>query len=85
MEEYIDVYFSYNTFEADVVGEILTREGIPFILRDQRMTPYPLTIDHFPERRFAVPRSEAARARVALRYARDTGALFGDGALVEDD
>ena len=85
MENYIEIYFSYNTFETDLVGEILTSEGIPFIIRDQRMRPYPLTIDHFPEQRFAVPRSEASRARIAIKNARDTGALVGDGAFVEDD
>ncbi|MBN2224648.1 MAG: hypothetical protein JW765_08245 [Deltaproteobacteria bacterium] len=85
MEEYTEIYFSYNTFETDVVSDILTREGIPFIVRDQRMTPYPLTIDHFPEQRVAVPASEAVRAVTALRYARDTGALPGDGTFVDYD
>jgi hypothetical protein len=83
MEDYIEIYFSYNTFETDVVSDILTHERIPFIIRDQRMTPYPLTIDHFPEQRVAVPTSEAERAVAALKYARDNGALPGDGAFVD--
>ncbi len=85
MESYVEIYFSYNTFETDLISEILTREGIPFIVRDQRITPYPLTIDHFPEQRFAVPRSESDHARTAIRSARETGALPGDGTFVEDD
>ncbi len=83
MEDYVEIYFSYNTFETDVVSDILTREEIPFIVRDQRMRPYPLTIDHFPEQRIAVPASEAARAVAVLRYAQDTGALPGDGTFVD--
>jgi hypothetical protein len=83
MEEYVEIYFSYNTFETDVISNILTQEGVPFIIRDQRMTPYPLTIDHFPEQRIAVPASEAGRAIAALRYARDSGALPGDGTFVD--
>ena len=83
MEEYIEIYFSYNTFETDAVSDILTRESIPFIIRDQRMTPYPLTINHFPEQRIAVPASEADRAVAALKYARDTGALPVDGTFVD--
>jgi len=83
MEDYIEIYFSYNTFETDVVSDILTHEQIPFIIRDQRMTPYPLTIDHFPEQRIAVPESEADRAVSVLKYARDNGALPGDGAFAD--
>jgi hypothetical protein len=84
-EEYVEIYFSYNTFETDVISDILTREGIPFIVRDQRMTPYPLTIDHFPEQRIAVPGSQARRAIEAVRTARDDGALPGDGTFADND
>ena len=83
--EYVEIYFSYNTFETDVISDILTREGISFIVRDQRMTPYPLTIDHFPQQRIAVPESEVPRAIEAVKTARDTGALPGDGTFVCHD
>jgi hypothetical protein len=84
VEEYVEIYFSYNTFETDVVSDILAREAISFIVRDQRMTPYPLTIDHFPEQRIAVRESDVARAVAAVKTARDNGALPGDGTIVSD-
>jgi hypothetical protein len=85
VEEYVEIYFSYNTFETDAISDILAREGISCIVRDQRMTPYPLTIDHFPQQRIAVPASEVHRAIAAVKIARDTGALPGDGTFVGDD
>lgn len=85
MDQYVEIYFSYNTFETDVVSDILNREGIPFIIRDQRMTPYPLTINHFPEQRIAVPAGQADRAVSAIRDARDSGALPGDGTFADYD
>jgi hypothetical protein len=83
MDEYIEIYFSYNTFETDVISDILDREAIPFIVRDQRITPYPLTIDHFPEQRIAVPEPYIDRAVAAIREALETGALPGDGTFVD--
>lgn len=85
MDTYVEIYFSYNTFETDVISDILTRDGIPFIVRDQRMTPYPLTIDHFPEQRIAVPEAYVDQAVNAIRDARDSGALPGDGTFVDDE
>jgi len=85
METYVEIYFSYNTFETDVIADILTHDGIPFIVRDQRMTPYPLTIDHFPEQRIAVPAAYVDQAVNSIREARDSGALPGDGTFVDDE
>jgi hypothetical protein len=83
--KYVDIFFSYNDFESDVIKEILTREEIPFIVRDQRISPYPITIDHFPERRFSVPKVHADRARSLISDAVESGAIPADGAIVEDD
>ncbi len=85
MDEYVEIYFSYNTFETDVISDILDREGIPFIVRDQRMTPYPLTINHFPEQRIAVPTPYVDRAVAAIKDARDAGALPGDGTFTDHE
>ncbi len=83
MDEYVEIYFSYNTFETDVISDILDREGIPFIVRDQRMTPYPLTINHFPEQRIAVPMPYVDRAVAAIKDALEAGVLPGDGTFTD--
>ena len=84
-KKYVDIFFSYNDFESDIIKDILTREGIPFIVRDQRISPYPITIDHFPQRRFSVPKAHAERARKLISDAVESGAIPKDGSIVEDD
>ena len=81
----MDIFFSYNDFESDIIKEMLTREEIPFIVRDQRISPYPITIDHFPERRFSVPKAHAEKAKSLILDAVESGAIPKDGAIVEDD
>ena len=85
MESYEEIYLSYNDFEADIIEDILSKNNIPYILRDQRITPYPLTIDHFPEQRFAVPLSRVEQAEELISKAIQEGALPGDGTFKRDN
>ena len=85
MEIYEEIYLAYNDFEADLIEDILSKNDIPYILRNQRITPYPLTIDHFPEQRFAVPFSLAERAEELISKAIKDGALPGDGTFKRDN
>jgi len=85
METYEEIYLAYNDFEADVIEDILSKNNIPYILRDQRITPYPLTIDHFPEQRFAVPESRVKQAEDLISRAIEDGALPGDGIFKRDN
>ena len=85
MENYEEIYLAYNDFEADLIEDILSRNDIPYILRDQRITPYPLTIDHFPEQRFAVPHSLVQRAEELISKAIEDGALPGDGTFKREN
>jgi hypothetical protein len=82
-EKYVEIYLSYNDCESDVIGSLLTQEDIPFILRDQRISPYPMNVDRFGERRFAVPESEAQRAKDLIADAIDSGAIMGEGEFKE--
>lgn len=82
-EKFVEIYFSYNDCETDLIGCLLRQEGIPYILRDQRISPYPMTINRFGERRFAVPESEAGRARDLIGDAIADGAIVGDGKFKE--
>ncbi len=70
---------SYNDCESDIIGSLLKQEKIPFILRDQRITPYPMNIGRFGERRFSVPETEAQEAKDLISDAISSGAIVGDG------
>ncbi len=78
-EKYVEIYLSYNDCESDIIGSLLKQDEIPFILRDQRITPYPMNISRFGERRFAVPETEVQKAKDLISDAIDSGAIFGDG------
>jgi len=82
--DFIEIYRSYNDFESDVITDILDQNDIPYIVRDQRISQYPLTIDHFPERRIAVSREDAPRAREIIREAFASGSIPQDGVLIDD-
>ena len=82
-EKFVEIYLSYNDCETDLIGCLLKQEGIPYILRDQRISPYPMTINRFGERRFAVPESEVGRAKDLIADAISAGAIIGDGKFKE--
>ena len=78
-ENYVEVYLSYNNCESDIIGSLLNQEEIPFILRDQSITPYPISIGRFGERRFSVPETKAQKAKDLITDAISSGAIVGDG------
>ena len=76
---YAEIYLSYNEIEAGLIRELLEGEGISTVIRDMRITPYPINIGKFAEKRIAVPEGKAAEARELLRQA------LADGFLSEEE
>ncbi|MBI2370766.1 MAG: DUF2007 domain-containing protein [Deltaproteobacteria bacterium] len=77
-----EVYICYSHLEAERVRALLDEAGIPSGLRDLGMSPYPLQIGEFNQKRVAVLAEQAAEARAVLATAREDGWLSGEGQLL---
>lgn len=76
----MEVYKTYDALEADRILDLLAEHGIACAVRDLSITPYPLTIGRFAERRISVADDDAVRARAVLAQAIRDGYLSTDGA-----
>lgn len=75
----MELYKTYDVLEADRISDLLAEHGIACTVRDLSISPYPLTIGRFAERRIGVDETDAARAREVLEQAIRDGYLSSDG------
>jgi peroxiredoxin len=80
----MELYKTYDPLEADRISDLLAEEGISCAIRDLSMSPYPLTIGRFGERRISVAADDVARARAVLEQAIRDGYLSSDGSWMDD-
>ncbi|MEW6683314.1 MAG: redoxin domain-containing protein [Nitrospirota bacterium] len=80
----MELYKTYDPLEADRISDLLAEEGISCAIRDLSMSPYPLTIGRFGERRISVAADDADRARFVLEQAIRDGYLSSDGSWVDN-
>ncbi len=79
----MELYKTYDSLEADRISDLLAEHGIACVVRDLSISPYPLTIGRFSERRISVDAADAARARDVLEQAIRDGYLSSDGSWME--
>jgi peroxiredoxin len=82
MDSVVELYKIYDPLEAGRISALLADEGISCAIRDLSISPYPLTIGRFGERRVSVAADDAVRARSVLEQAIRDGYLSSDGAWV---
>lgn len=80
---FVELYFSYDEIETTLIANLLEDSGISCIIRDMRITPYPLTIGVFTERRVAVEEDRVEEARIIIRDAIRDGFISGTGRFKE--
>ncbi|MEE8448448.1 MAG: DUF2007 domain-containing protein [Thermodesulfobacteriota bacterium] len=81
---YREIYICFNQIEADVVKNMLKDNEIPCMLRDMRMSPYPLTVGKFSEIRIAVDDHYIRKALKIIRQAQADGYLSEEGEFKDD-
>jgi hypothetical protein len=82
MEPVIELYKTYDPLEAGRIVDLLGEHAIACSIRDLTMSPYPLTIGRFGERRVAVSLPDAPEARRVLEDAIRDGYLSGEGVWI---
>jgi len=76
-----EIYLSYDMLEADLIKGLLEENGIPCFVRDMTISPYPLSIGKFAEKRIAVDENDVEEAVRLIGEARGDGYISPEGAF----
>ncbi|MEE8423580.1 MAG: DUF2007 domain-containing protein [Thermodesulfobacteriota bacterium] len=74
-----EIYLSYDMLEADLIKGLLEAHGIFCAVRDMTITPYPINIGLFGEKRIAVEEERVEEAVNLIRDARTDKYISTDG------
>jgi hypothetical protein len=67
MEDWTEIYFTYDDSEAGIIKGILESEGIKVIVKSMKITPYPVSIGRMGEVRIMVRQEDAGKAERILK------------------
>ncbi len=79
MDRMVELYKTYDPLEADRIADLFAEHEIACVIRDLTISPYPMTIGRFGERRISVADGDVARAREILEDAIRDGYVSPDG------
>ena len=82
MEPVVELYKTYDSLEAGRIADLLADHAIACSIRDLTISPYPLTIGRFGERRVGVSLPDVAEARRVLQDAIQDGYLSREGSWI---
>lgn len=74
-----EIYFSYNDIEADLIKNLLEEHDIYCIVRDMKISPYPVSLGEFSEKRIVVEEDKVEEAKTLIRYAIKDGYISDKG------
>jgi len=78
----VEVYKTYDALEAGRIQDLLADHAIVCSIRDLTISPYPLTIGRFGEKRVAVSPVDAPEARRLLVQAIQDGYVSPNGSWI---
>ncbi|HXX53390.1 MAG TPA: DUF2007 domain-containing protein [Thermodesulfovibrionales bacterium] len=69
-EDWIEVFMTYDSLEAEMIKDLLESGGIPVVLRSSKVGPYPVNIGKMGEIRVLVRKEDRQASEEALRETR---------------
>lgn len=66
MNEWVEVLFTYDEIEAEIVKDLLDAEGIQVVVQSLKISPYPVSIGRMGEIRLMVRDEDIEKARDVL-------------------
>lgn len=69
--EWVELLFTYDEIEAEIVKEVLVAEDIEVSVRSQRISPFPVNVCKMGEVRLMVRDEDIDRARQVLEIMSD--------------
>ena len=81
----IEIYATYDQLEAEQIKGILEEEGLPAQVRNLGISPYPIAIGTFNERRILVMKSDRAEANSYIARAIQDHIISANGRFIGAD
>lgn len=78
-----EIYFTYSDIESELIRGLLEDHDIYCIVRDMRITPYPVSIGEQSEKRIAVEEDRVEEAKELIRWAIKDGYISREGRFKE--
>jgi hypothetical protein len=66
MNEWVEVLFTYDEIEAEIVRDLLEAEDIQVVVQSLKISPYPVSIGRMGEIRLMVRDEDIEKARDVL-------------------
>lgn len=76
---FIEIYATYDLLEAEQIKGFLEEEGLPVQIRDLGISPYPIHIGTFNEKRIRVMESDKEEAIQLISKAIQDQIISSDG------
>jgi hypothetical protein len=67
MEEWVEVLFTYDDVEAEIVKDLLEAENIQVVVKSLKISPYPVSIGKMGEIRLLVKSKDIRRSEEVLK------------------
>lgn len=71
MSEWVELLFTYDEVEAQIVKQLLEGEGIEVVIESTKISPYPVSIGRIGEVRLMIREEDVEKAREILRAMKD--------------
>ena len=71
MDEWTEIFFTYDDVEAGIVKSVLEAEDIQVVIKSSKITPYPVSIGTMGEVRLLVRSTDIKRAEEVMKAMQD--------------
>jgi hypothetical protein len=72
MSEWIEIFVTYDNFEAEIVKDLLESAGISVHLRSSKVTPYPVNVGKMGEVKLFVKQEDNQTAQEIIRSSKES-------------
>lgn len=67
-EEWVVVFITYDSIEAEIIKDLLESGGIQVVLRSSKVSPYPVNIGRMGEVKLLVKSSDKELAEQVIKW-----------------
>jgi hypothetical protein len=71
-EEWVTVFITYDSLEAEMIKDLLESGEIPVVLRSSKVTPYPVSIGKMGEIKILVRKKDKEAAQKVIKGEEET-------------
>ena len=84
-DELVEIFTTPSPIEADYLRLHLADNGIVCLVRDLRITPYPVHVKNMSDQRLSVATKDIDQAKILIRQAETDQKITLSGKLIDDD